>query len=505
VWQFPPNNKTWEDEMTVKGVAAGALIALLSAGTAQAQVACESLKGLTLPDVKITGAQSGASPAPHCKLDGVIGKETSFSVWLPDAWNGKFVMGGQGGFAGRVENQAMAMQALQKGYATAGTDTGHNALGADGSWALGEMERIVNYGHLGVHRATATAKAAVNAHYGRAPEKSYFAGCSNGGRQALMSIQRYPDDFDAVIAGAPALDFQRIASTFVSVTRLAYPDPKNLTAPVLNKPDREALAKAVLAKCDKADGLEDGVLQDPTACSFDLRAVACKSGNKDGCLSVPELTVVNAITGGPKQGGKTYYRGFPYGGEGFDAGWGLWLLGGKDMVMPGTPSLAYGFGVGFVRYFLKQDATWDYRTLDLAKLGPEMTLLQKTLSPNNPDLSAFRAKGGKVLMYHGWSDSALSPFMSLDYVDAVYGKDATARNDLRLFMLPGVLHCQGGPGPDRIDYLDTLDKWANGGAAPDELTAGFASGGARKVCAYPQKAVFKGEGDGKSPDQFECR
>lgn len=487
-------------------VAAAALMTAFGAGAAQAQVACESMKGLNLPDVRVTATTVVEKPVSHCKVDGVIGKEIKFSVWLPDAWNGKFLMGGQGGFAGSVDNQAMQLGVLQKGYATAATDTGHTAITPDGRWALGEMERIVNYAHLAVHRTAATAKATVNARYGRQPEKSYFAGCSNGGRQALMAAQRYPDDFDAIIAGAPALDFIGIAAAFTEVTRLAYPNPADMTKPVLSKGDREALGKAVLAQCDATDGLSDGIMTNPNACNFNPRTIACKGGNKDGCLSSAELAVVDAVIKGPTRQGKAYHVGFPWGGEGFDGGWGSWLIGGKDMIAPGMPSLAYGFGVGLMRYFVHQDANWDYRKLDLPNLARDSSLMQATLSPNNPDLSAFRAKGGKLLMYHGWSDSALSANMTLGYVDKVYAHDASARNDVRLFMLPGVLHCLGGPGPDRIDYIDALDKWASGGAAPDELTASFATGGgARKVCAYPTTQTYSGTGDGRSPDQFSCK
>ncbi|MDZ4761099.1 MAG: tannase/feruloyl esterase family alpha/beta hydrolase [Alphaproteobacteria bacterium] len=491
--------------MSRTGVAVAALLAVLGAGAAQAQMACEALKGMQLPDVKVTEAVSAAAPAPHCKLSGVIGKETNFAVWLPDSWNGKFVMGGQGGFAGTVENQAMTMQALQKGYATAGTDTGHKAPGADGSWALGDMERIVNYAHAAIHRVTEVSKYAVKARYGQAPEKSYFAGCSNGGRQALMSAQRYPDDFDAIVAGAPALNFTGIAATFTNVTAKMYPDPANLATPVLGKGDQATIAKAVLASCDKADGLEDGVLTDPRTCSFDPRTIACKGANSDTCLTKAELDAVDAIRSGPKAGGKAYHVGFPYGGEANPAGWQTWLVGAKDAIAKGSPSLAYGFGVGFMRYFVMQDPNWDYRKLDLPNLATQTAFMQKTLSPNDPDLSAFRKSGGKLMMYHGWSDSALSPLMSIGYLDEVYAKDAAAKDDVRLFMLPGVLHCAGGPGPDRIDYLDALDKWASGGPAPDELRANFAAGGGRKVCAYPKLPVFKGTGDGKSADQFECR
>jgi pimeloyl-ACP methyl ester carboxylesterase len=488
------------------GVALTALAAAI-VGTAEAQVACESMKGFAAPDVRITAAAPATTPVPLCKVDGVIGKEINFSIWLPEAWNGKFVMGGQGGYAGTVESQAMALQALQKGYAVAGTDTGHAGPGGatDGAWALGNLERVVNYAHAGVHRVTETSKAAVKARYGRAPEKSYFAGCSNGGREALMAAQRYPEDFDAIVAGAPALNIRGVIATFMNTTRVMYPDPAKVDNPTLSLADQQALNKAVLAKCDKADGLEDGVMADPRTCKFDVRTLACKSGNQEGCLSNAEIAAVESITKGPMLEGKPYHVGFPWGGEAAPAGWQAWLVGRAGVAGPGRPSLAYGFSLDFLRYFVKQDPKWSYRDFNLATFTNETKALQATLSPTDPDLSAFRKKGGKLLMYHGWSDSALSPLMSIGYLDEVHAKDATAKNDVRLFMLPGVLHCAGGPGPDRVDFLDAIDKWANGGSAPEELTANFAAGGGRKVCAYPKTQTYKGSGDGKSPDQFECK
>lgn len=488
------------------GVALAAL-AFAMAGTAHAQVACESLKGFTAPDVKITAAAAATTPVPLCKIDGVVGKEINFSVWLPDAWNGKFVMGGQGGFAGRVESQAMGMNALQRGYAIAGTDTGHTgpAGATDGAWALGNMERVANYAHAAIHRVTATSKSVMQARYGRWPDKTYFAGCSNGGRQALQMAQRYPDDFDGIIAGAPAINFQGVTATFATVTQKMYPDPKKLDAPILDKPARDLISKSVLDACDSADGLKDNFLGDPRSCKFDVKTLACKGGKKDGCLTQPQIAAVDVILKGPQLNGKQYAVGFPYGGEFNDAGWGSWLAGRKDGAGPGRPSLAYGFSTDFMRYFLKQDPNWNHGQFNLATLNDEMKMLQATLSPTSPDLAAFRAKGGKLLMYHGWSDSALSPNMSTDWVDKVYANDAGAKADVRLFMLPGVMHCAGGPGPDRLDTLDALDKWVTSKSAPDELNAGFASGGARKVCAWPKNAAYKGTGDGKSPDQFDCK
>ena len=498
--------ETWEVAL-IRKLRSGVAVALLAGmGVAEAQVACESLKGFQAPDVKITAATPATSPVPLCKVDGVIGKEINFSIWLPEAWNGKFVMGGQGGFAGRVESQAISLQALQKGYATAGTDTGHSSpgRGIDGAWAMGDYERIANYAHAAIHRVAATSKSMVQARYGRAPERNYFAGCSNGGRQALQMAQRYPTDFDGIIAGAPAIDFQGITAAFSTVTQKMYPDPKKLDAPLIDKAARETVAKAVMDKCDAMDGLKDGILGDPRKCAFEAKTIQCNSGAKANCLSPAQVAAVDAIVKGPMVNGKPFHVGFAWGGEQTEADWGTWLIGSKDRVGAGQPSLAYGFSGEFMRYFVKGDPTWDHSRTNLVELPKEMKLLQMTLSPTNPDLSAFRGKGGKLLMYHGWSDSALSPNMSINYVDRVYAKDASAKNDVRMFMLPAVGHCAGGPGPDRVDYLDALDKWVSSKAAPDELTASFAAGGSRKLCAYPKVAVYSGTGDGKSPDHFRC-
>jgi hypothetical protein len=312
------------------GVALVAL-AFAMAGAAEAQVACESLKGYSAPEVKVTAAASVTTPVPLCKLDGVIGKEINFTIWLPDAWNGKFVMGGQGGFAGRVDSQAMGMNTLQRGYAIAGTDTGHSGPAGvtDGGWAMGDLERIANFAHAAIHRVTATSKSILQARYGRAPDKSYFAGCSNGGREALMEAQRYPDDFDGIIAGAPAIDFQGITATFASVTQKMYPDPNKLDSPVLDKAARDVVSKAVLEKCDALDGLKDGFMTDPRQCKFDVKTIQCKGGAKADCLSAPQVAAVEAIVKGPMVNGKPFHVGFPYGGEFNDGGWGSWLAGAR--------------------------------------------------------------------------------------------------------------------------------------------------------------------------------
>jgi hypothetical protein len=472
---------------------------------AAAEWDCSPAARLDLPELKVTAAVRDQAPAPHCRLDGVIGEAIRFSLWLPDKWNGKFVMGGQGGFAGAVDSQALPMGALQKGYAVAGTDTGHSGNGIDSSWAHGDMEKIVDYGHAAVHRVTVASKFLVERHFKRPTARSYFAGCSNGGRQGLMSAQRYPADFDGVIAGAPAIDFTAIAAGFLNATRLTYPDPRDHANAVLSHQERDMIGAAALAACDAKDGIADRIISDPAACVVDLQPLACRGKDSDQCLSKQEIAAAKSIYEGPRSAGRSYGYGYPVGGEPLGLGWGAWLIGAKDLIAPGVPSLAFAYGVGFMRDFVQQDRNWTYTDVEFAEMAERARLVQATLSPTSPDLSAFRARGGKLLMFHGWADSGLSPFMSIAYVDRVLAADPAAADDVRLFLLPGVLHCGGGPGPDRVDYLDALDAWVSSGRAPDALIAAFADGGgARKICPHPKKQRFLG-GDGKQPSQFECR
>ncbi|NWG45194.1 MAG: tannase/feruloyl esterase family alpha/beta hydrolase [Alphaproteobacteria bacterium] len=463
-------------------------------------MACADLARLALPDVRIISAEDARTPVPHCRLEGVIGREIGFAVWLPESWNGRFMMGGVGGYAGRIDNQANSLGALEKGYATAGTDAGHKGQGPDASWALGDLERIVNYGHVAGHRVTEVAKAVVAGRYGRPPQRSYFAGCSNGGRMALQAAQRYPEDFDAIIAGAPAYDFTRKVVSQVNIVRHVYPDADDLSQPLLSGADRSALAGAVRAACDATDGVEDGILSDPLSCDFDPGQLACDGDNADGCLSTDELAAVRAIYEGPRTpDGEPFYYGYPFGGEDEIRGWGMWLIGRKDLIAPDVPSLAFSFGVGFMRYFVMQDPGWTHDEYIFGSHETQMALLGATLNATATDLSDFRERGGKLLMYHGWTDSALSPLATIGYVEDVYAADPTARDDVRLFMMPGVFHCGGGPGPDRADFIAALETWDETGTPPEQLVAGFSDGnGGRTLCPHPSKAIFLG-GDPRDP------
>lgn len=458
--------------------------------------ACASLENISLPDLTIGKVESFSDPVAHCKLTGKLGHEIGFSVWLPTAWNGKFVMGGGGGFVGSIQNQALALGALQRGYATAGTDTGHQANGIDGSWALHNLERIVNYGHVAIHRVSETAKHITESHYSKWPERSYFAGCSNGGRQAMAFSQRYPNDFNGIISGAPAFDFGGVAAAFVNVSQHMYPDMDELTTPLLLPEDRSTLASAVLLQCDKLDGLEDGIMNDPRECDFD-------PGSLD--LHPEKIAAIRAVYDGPQNTDGPVFHGWPFGGEDEDGGWGAWLAGTGQQTEDAPPSAAFGFGVDLMRYMVYHDPAWRYEEFNFDGYRDRVAAVESVLSAKDPNLDEFRKAGGKLLFYHGWSDAALSALATIDYVDAVYTRDPAARDDVRLFLMPGVLHCAGGPGPWMVDYLDVIDQWVSSDSAPDELVAGFFNeDGGRSLCAYPKKSHYIG-GDGRTPSSFECR
>lgn len=457
---------------------------------------CANVKEISLPDLTIAEVEALDQPVPHCKVTGTLGREIGFSIWLPVNWNSKFIMGGGGGFVGSIQNQALGLGALQRGYATAGTDTGHQANGIDGSWALHNLERIVNYGHVAIHRVSETAKHISEKHYGKWPERSYFGGCSNGGRQAMAFSQRYPTDFDAIIAGAPAFDFGGIAASFIDVSQHMYPDMDELTTPLLSAEERSTLANSVLAQCDAVDGLEDGIMNDPRDCDFD-------PGSLD--LRPEQIAAIRTVYEGPQNDQGPIFHGWPFGGEDEDGGWGWWLAGPGQQTEGAPPSAAFGFGVDFMRYMVQHDPNWRYEGFSLDGFRERVAVVEAALSAKNPDLDEFRKAGGKLLLYHGWSDSALSALATIDYVDSVYARDAEARDDVRLFLMPGMLHCGGGPGPWQVDILDAIERWDANDIAPDELIGRFADeSGARPLCAYPAKAHYVG-GDDRAPASFECR
>jgi Tannase and feruloyl esterase len=481
---------------------------------------CGALTSLRLPDVKVTGAAPGDTASavavvkvPHCKVTGVIGTEIRFEVLLPDDWNGRFAMGGGGGFVGSVQNQAAG--AVNAGYASAGTDTGHQDSGIQASWALDHLERQINYGYLGVHRTAEVARAIVRAYYGQDASHAYFVGCSNGGRQALMEAQRFPSDFDGIVSGAPAYDFTSIAAAFINHAQATFPDPHHLTISAVSPDALKTVAAAALEACDAKDGVTDGVIGDPSSCHFSLDRVATCPGPEPaaGCLTATERKALARIYEPTRGADGEIYPGQPPGGEAEDGGWRQWITGVDSGLAVGThgkyPSLQYAFGTEFFKYFVFQDESWDYTRYDVAEAPRDTRQAATFLNADAADLSAFKTRGGRLVVWHGWADPALNARSTITYYKGVEARDAAVRDYARLFLLPGVLHCGGGPGPDGVDWLAAIVDWVEHGKAPERLVASKNSNGTvvrtRPVCPYPLEAVYNGTGSTDDEASFTCK
>jgi hypothetical protein len=475
-------------------------------GAAAAQTehtGCSQLAMLRLPDVRISEAiavpvaTTGAVRAAHCRVDGVIGTEIRFSLLLPDVWNKRFFMGGGGGFVGSIQNSALTT--VNQGFATVGTDTGHQGGGTDASWALNNLERRLNFGYLAVHRTAEVAKAIIRSYYGNEAARSYFTGCSRGGGQALMEAQRYPGDFDGIVAGAPAYNWTALAAQAVRQAQAAYPDPQALT-PLFTPQELKAVELQILEACDTLDGVKDGVMEDPRRCSFNVDALS---------LSATKRAVLKALYAPTTTRDGEIYPGQPFGGEGQTAGWPAWITGSTAPAGAPAPSLRFAFGTGIYKYFIANDPAWDYSHYDLNNWKKDSALSATFLNATNPDLDAFKSKGGKLILWHGWADPALTALGSIRYFDEVKARDAGAGDYFRMFLMPGVLHCGGGTGPDTADWNTALVNWVEQGSAPERIVARQSDGNAtartRPLCAYPKRAEYTGSGSIEDEANFVCR
>lgn len=503
--------------------------ALLNASAEPAEPTCDVSFLVTLPDIRVTTVTQEKEPVSHCKVAGVIGTETNFELLLPDNWNGKFVMGGGGGFVGSVVNSAQDFfGALQKGYATVGTDTGHQAHSLDASWALNNLERLVSFGHQAVHRTAANSKKLIESYYGQEIARSYFTGCSRGGGQGLMEAQRYPDDFDGIVAMSPAYNWtHELGARWIRTSQLMYPDPNRIDNPVIGPEALKLISDAVMASCDDIDGLRDGILNDPRQCDFDISTLSCGGTRSDECLSQEQVAAAEAIYSDFEVGGQVI-PGTPLGAElsGTPVGWELWYTGGfkpgenldyhegadsGEFQAPVTPNGTWAFSTGIFRYFLYNDPNWSYVGYDFSDFAQKAARVAPTLNADDPDLSAFRSHGGKLIIDNGWMDGSMSAYGTIQYYDRVLEFDSAAREDVRLFVRPGVTHCMIGPGPDGTDYLTAIDQWVESGEAPELLLAMYRNptgqpiGGGRILCAWPNIVTYDGEGDPNDPASFSCK
>jgi feruloyl esterase len=500
-----------------------------ASSVAFAQTPCEQLQSLKLPDTTITKVTTvpagafvnpGPPPAPqpdafeppppppanptpqmlpaYCRLLATLkpspDSDIKIEVWLPlgAAWNGKYEAVGGGGWAGVISYTALA-NAVEEGYATSSTDTGHE--GGNARFALGHPEKIVDFSYRAVHEMTVKAKAVITAYYGRGPRLSYWNGCSTGGRQGLMEAQRYPEDFDAIVAGAPA-NFQTHLHAFDIVLQTAVRQFGSAVPPA----KVTLLGKAVLDACDAADGIKDGFLNNPRKCNFNYNSLLCKGVEADNCLTAAQVDSVKKAHGPLLNSkGALVYPGYAMGSEG------TWrLLSAANGPAPTALSL------GSYREVLHQDPNWDWRTFDVNKDVPALDEKFGYINAVNPDLSAFKARGGKLLTYHGWNDTGISPENSINYRESVLAKMGPDQDNwYRLFMVPGMGHCQGGPGPNQFNLMGAMERWRESNAAPEEITASHVANNrvdmTRPLCPYPQVATYKGVGSTNDATNFSCK
>ncbi len=480
---------------------------------ARAQVRCPSLVALTTHDYSIVSAtlvdEKDGVPE-HCRVSGVIPPEIRFEVNLPSAWNRRFYMFGNGGYAGTPpENPSKARardNGLRHGFATAYTNTGHSEAEPLATFAQDNLQKEIDYSFRAVHLTVVTAKELLGAYYGDALSYSYWDGCSTGGRQGLMSAQRFPDDFDGVIVGAPVLNF--------TDTQIwgAWNAKALLDAP-LSLAKVGVVAQKVYARCDGLDGLEDGLIDDPRRCDFDpaKHLPLCGESAGDDCFTVSEIRALQKIYGGVISNGKVLFPGQLVGAEAGPpsgdktSGWSGSIVNEKG------PSFQQVFAETFLKYmaFDKDDPNYDWKTFDFDQDPAKTGFIRGILDARNPDLSPFQQQGGKILMYFGWADTALNPLMGVDYYEQVVETMGDRTTDFfRLFMVPGMFHCRGGLGVDRFDALTHLINWVELGRAPGRIVAARVEEGVSKMtrplCPYPETARYNGSGNPNEAVSFEC-
>jgi feruloyl esterase len=484
---------------------------------AQAQASCNDLRRLASSSfIVLSAEQLGGTDMPaFCRVVGMIPPEVRFEVALPLRWNRRLYMRGNGGFAGEaLEAPARVAQrdaAIRNGFVAVQTNTGHDATAEPlASFAFNNVQKEIDYAFRAVHATIAAAKTITERFYDRPPAFSYWDGCSTGGRQGLMSMQRFPGDFDGVVVGAPVLNFVDTMVWGVWNARALAQHPIGLDK-------MPALAAAIYGRCDAADGVADGLIDDPRRCGFDPAAdlPKCTGGETAQCFTAGEIETLKAIYGGVVSGGKPYFPGQPVGAEKAgtppsggtapESGWAGWLLAGAGANRQIT------YGESFLRYmaFPRDDPTYDWRSFDMDKDVARMEPVRSVLNAGNPDLAEFRKRGGKAIMYFGWADTALNPLMGIDYYMRVTDrfKDQTA-GFFRLFMVPGMFHCRGGIGVDRIDALTPLVNWVENGVAPDRIVGSRVEGGrivrTRPLCPFPQVAKYSGSGSIDDAASFRC-
>jgi feruloyl esterase len=478
---------------------------------------CESLKSLSLDNTTITMAETVAAgqfslPATgrgaaqqnaafkqlpaFCRVAATLkpssDSDIKVEVWLPMSnWNNKYQAVGNGGWAGVISYPAMA-EALGRGYVSSSTDTGH--VGGSGSFALGHQEKLVDFGYRSEHEMTVKSKEIIKAFYGNAPQLSYWNGCSTGGRQGLKEAQMFPNDYDGIIAGAPA------NRTAISLW-IAFAVLKD-EASYIPAEKYKTIHQAVLNACDAIDGVKDGLIEDPRQCKFDPKVLQCTGADNASCLTAPQVKAAQQIYSpakNPHTGQELFNSLVP----GTELGWGVQAAG------PDPSANIYDQ----FRYVVYKDPNWNWRTFDWDK-GIELSEKPENLVMNatDPNLKQFFAHNGKLLLYHGWADTNVPTLNTIKYYDSVLktmGGPSKTSDNVRLFLEPGMGHCGGGEGPNVFDKVATLEQWVEKGKAPEQIIASHSTSGkvdrTRPLCPFPQVAQYKGSGSIDDAANFVCK
>jgi feruloyl esterase len=512
---------------------------LFCAGAAFGAKSCRAdyLQRIAAPATHIQTAvhvPASAGVPAHCAVTGFIdnGSRIGFSVGLPDAWNGKFLFLGIGGFAGVLSPIAPG---LARGYATATTDTGHQGASLeDARWALHAQGAVVNHYEWGVERTAQMAKSLLNAYYGAVPKHSYFQGCSAGGRQAMVEAERFPSTFDGIVAEAPAWNYSKLLSTFIENGKEILRTEQNWIPPsMFDKIDRE-----VLRQCDRLDGVADGIVMDPSRCHPDLSSLSCKADGDKDCLTAAQLAIIDKLVNPPFAKDHPGYYGFYLTGSdrdvGYSWGWPEWFFGSlppmrdangrlnfRPDVLPPGPERGKGpnqfiLGEQFFRYMVAGNPAYDARDFELERGAEDLrSAFGDMLDADSTNLGRFVRAGGRLLIWHGWSDPAIPPGMSIDLYERILRDtprlpEGTAASEaVRLFMVPGVQHCGGGTGLTLFDPLRAMERWVEGGQAPDRMNASQIVDGkpvrTRPLCAYPRSAKYSGAGSTDDASNFVCQ
>ena len=486
--------------------------------------ACEDLGKFKKKEIvqiaAVTMPAANGAPA-HCRVTGLIAPEIAFEVSLPAKWNGRFYMIGNGGLAGEALDDAgrvsQRTQALQLGFAFAQTNTGHDARKEPGgTFVMNNPQKAIDYAWRAVHLTATMAKDITKDYYGKAISRAYWNSCSNGGRQGLIEAQRFPDDFDGIVANAPWSDQ-------TGFTIGAMWNQKALSQAPVSAAKLALVAERVMAKCDAIDGLKDGLIDDPRKCNFnpaqDVPACAAGADHAD-CLTPAQAETVAKIYSGPISNGKPFFPGFMPGsealttglfgapaGSGPASGWMNVIVSAQPNAIPADFNLADNI----VRYlvFTPPKPDYDYKTFDYDRDIHLLDEWSKKADAKNPDLSKFHKRGGKLLMTHGWADTILQPMASVHYYERAVAKNGPATSDFfRLFMVPGMAHCGGGIGPDRHDPMTAMIDWVEKDQAPASMVASRVVNNqvirTRPLCAYPQVARYSGQGSIDDAANFRC-